>query len=102
MKKGEPSDTLYGEIMVGNKVVSVLRGSYLSHIEFDGKRYWDFRQNYPIKSIDYDSPLPSSSLLREDRILLEQGRLEEGQIAKEKIENIQRADRKLRHMNTIK
>lgn len=96
MKKGETTDSLNGEIIVGSKVVSVLKGSYLSHIEFDGKRYWDFRENFPIKVIDTDKPLPSSSLLREDRILLEQGRLEEAQIAKEKIENLQRADRKLR------
>ena len=42
-----------------------------------------------------DQP-PSSSLFREDRILLEQGKVEEGQVEKEKLEAIQRADRKLR------
>lgn len=96
MTKGQPSDYIYGEILVGNQVVSVLTGSYMSHMDFDGKRYWDIRENFPIKIIDLNKTLPSSSLYRKDRILLEEGKLAEGQIVKEEIENIQRADRKLR------
>jgi hypothetical protein len=82
--------------MVGNKVVSVMTGSYMSHIEFDGIRYWDIRENFPSCLIEYEKNLPSSSVYREDRKLLEEGLLDEAQIAKEKIENIQRNDRKLR------
>lgn len=96
MTKGQPSDYIYGEIFVGNEVVSILKGSYMSHMDFDGKRYWDIRENFPIKIIDLNDTLPSSSIFREDRILLEEGKLDEAQIVKEKIENIQRADRKLR------
>ena len=95
-RKGELSDFLYGEIMVENKVVSVMKGNYMSHIEFDGVRYWDIRQNFPIKIIEKCNNLPSSSLFRQDRILLEKGNLVEAQENKEKIENLQRYDRKLR------
>ena len=95
-QKGMPSDYIYGEIMIGNKVVSVLRGSYMSHIEFDGICYWDIRENFPIKIIQKSKNLPSSALDREDRKLLELGRFSEAQEAKEKIENLQRYNRKLR------
>jgi hypothetical protein len=40
--------------------------------------------------------LPSSSLYREDRVKLENGQKEIAQLCKEKLENIQRGDRKLR------
>ncbi len=43
-----------------------------------------------------DNQIPSSSLYREDRILLERNEIKQAQILKEKLENIQRADRKLR------
>lgn len=82
--------------MVGKQVVSVLTGSYMSHIDFDGKRYWDIRENFNISMIELEKNLPSSSIYREDRRLLEERSMEEAQIAKEKIENIQRNDRKLR------
>jgi len=82
--------------MIGNKVVSVLRGSYMSHLEFDGVRYWDIRENFPIKIIERSNKLKSSCIIREDRQLLEEGKLKEAQEAKEKIENLQRYDRKLR------
>jgi hypothetical protein len=82
--------------MVGKKVVSVLTGSYMSHIDFDGVRYWDIREHFPISLIEYEKNLPSSSVYREDRRLLEEGNLEQAQKAKEIIENIQRNDRKLR------
>lgn len=68
----------------------------MSHINFDDIRYWDIRENFPIKFIELDKNLPSSSLYREDRILLEKEILVEAQDVKEKIENQQRADRKLR------
>jgi len=43
-----------------------------------------------------EKQLPSSSLYREDRVKLEKGLKEEAQLSKEKLENIQRGDRKLR------
>jgi hypothetical protein len=94
--KGKPSDVINGQIIHKGKVVSNVTGSYLSNISFDGVRYWDIRENFPISIIELDQNLKSSSIYREDRILLEEDNLEEGQVTKEKIENIQRNDRKLR------
>mmetsp|Transcript_34336 Transcript_34336/g.35628 ORF Transcript_34336/g.35628 Transcript_34336/m.35628 type:complete len:421 (+) Transcript_34336:44-1306(+) len=94
--KGKPSDCISGEILQNDKVVSTISGSFLSHIDFDGVRYWDIRDNFPISLIDYEKNLPSSCVYREDRVLLEQNKVEDAQVAKEKIENIQRGDRKLR------
>ena len=71
-------------------------GSYLSFIEFDGQRYWDLRQNPTLQAYEIAKQPPSSSLFREDRICLEKGRLDEGQNEKERLEHLQRHDRKLR------
>lgn len=46
--------------------------------------------------MNFDKQIPSSSNFREDRILLEKGLMDAAQVAKEKLENIQRHDRKLR------
>ena len=46
--------------------------------------------------MNFEKQIPSSSNYREDRILLEKGLKVEAQSAKEKLENIQRHDRKLR------
>jgi hypothetical protein len=99
--KGKPNDYFSGEINYTNKYtgqpqkISIL-GSYLSYIEFDGVKYWDIRENFPIKLIEINDNLPSSSLIREDRVLLEEEKMEEAQIAKDNLENLQRNDRKLR------
>ncbi len=81
-------------------MVSKLYGSYLSFLEFDGVRYWDIRENMALKAFDIANQPRSSSLFREDRIFLEVGRLEEGQREKERLEILQRADRKLRENYT--
>ena len=62
-------------------------------------RYWDIREDLDLDLYEYKNPLPSCSCLREDRILLQERDLEHGQAAKEKIEIIQRKDRKLREQN---
>jgi len=92
---GKPSDYFKGEIVYNTKKVTVT-GSYLSHIEFDEIRYWDIRDNYPISIIEKEKNLPSSSILREDRLLLSENLIKEAQAAKEKLEILQRNDRKLR------
>jgi hypothetical protein len=51
---------------------------------------------YKNKILSLERQLPSSSLYREDRILLEKGDIEQAQVLKEKLEVIQRGDRKLR------
>jgi len=40
-----PSDFITGEIIMNDKVVSKITGSYLNFIEFDGLRFWDIREN---------------------------------------------------------
>lgn len=99
--KGKPSDFLYGEIFKENKKISVLTGSYLSALFWDDVKYWDIRDNFPITMLDYSENfskyiLPSSSIHRSDRRLLELNMVEEAQEMKEKLENIQRKDKKLR------
>ncbi len=91
-----PSDFFSGEIKMKNIVVCKVYGSYLSYIEFNNIRYWDIRENIPVKKLQFESKLKSDSIKRDDRYLLELGRIEEAQIAKEKLEELQRADRKLR------
>ncbi len=44
-----PSDYFSGEIKLKNISVCKVYGSYLSFIEFNNFRYWDIRQNIPIK-----------------------------------------------------
>lgn len=46
-----PSDYITGEIKLKDKIVSKLYGSYLNYIEFDGKRYWDIRENLRVRVI---------------------------------------------------
>jgi len=71
-------------------------GSYLGFIEFNNIRYWDIRENIEIKSLEVEKQLKSSSIYREDRILLGENKVDEAQKMKDKIEDIQRCDRKLR------
>lgn len=44
-----PSDFFEADICQGNKVVSKVYGSYRGFLEFDGKRYWDYRYVVPLK-----------------------------------------------------
>jgi hypothetical protein len=37
---------------MNKKVVSTFIGSYLNFIEFDGKRYWDIRENFKTNVIN--------------------------------------------------
>ena len=46
--------------------------------------------------LEVPKQLKSSSLTRDDRVLLEQNKTPEAQTAKEKLEDLQRQDRKLR------
>jgi hypothetical protein len=94
--KKKPSDYFQGEIKLKNIVVSKIYGSYLSFIEFNNIRYWDIRENIEIKSLNVEKQLLSSSIYREDRILLGENKVEEAQKMKERIEDLQRYDRKLR------
>jgi len=94
--KKKSTDYFQGEIKLKNITVSKIYGSYLSFVEFNNIRYWDIRESIPTKSIEVDKQLKSSSLYREDRIFLAAHKVDEAQTMKEKLEDIQRNDKKLR------
>jgi hypothetical protein len=94
--KNKPTDYFEGSIVDSKGgLISKIYGTWIGYMDFDGVRYWDVRHIKP-SAIKYDPNLPSDSENRKDLILLRQGHLEEAQMAKEEIENLQRLDRKFR------
>jgi hypothetical protein len=97
---GKPSDYLEGFIMREGKVISQLTGTFLGHLDFDGRRYWDLRhsQTFQVlcRQIEFEANLPSDSELRPDLVSLRNGNIQEAQVHKEAMEHLQREDRKLR------
>jgi len=47
--KKKPSDYFEGHIIKNKDKISRIHGSYLSHINFDDIRYWDYREITPFK-----------------------------------------------------
>ena len=91
------SDYFEGEIKdKDGNVLSTFTGSYLSHIDFDGKRYWDIRRNIDIEAYPIKNQILSSSIHRPDSKLLYEKKIDEAQDAKTELEEIQRRDRRLR------
>ena len=70
----------------------------MGYFDFDGKRYFDVRHcaNYGLTDIEYDLALDSDSRKRPDSIELTNDDVEKAQVNKDMIENVQRAERKLR------
>lgn len=76
--------------------ISVCEGVWHDYLEIKGKKFWELK-DFQAFQLEYeDHPLPSDCLYREDLIVWRGADLEEAQKMKEKLENIQRADRKLR------
>ena len=71
-------------------------GNWLSHVDWDGKRYWTLNEEEVAEWIPEGDPLPSDARFRADLAALAAGDDEEAQRQKEILENIQRADAKLR------
>jgi hypothetical protein len=95
--KSALSDYFEGEIKdKEGKVLSRFTGSYLSHIDFDGIRYWDIRRNIDIEEYPIKNQIKSSSIYRPDSLLLYERKMDEAQDAKTELEEIQRRDRRLR------
>jgi hypothetical protein len=91
------SDYFEGDIEdKDGKVLCTISGSFLSHIDFDGKRYWDIRRNIDIEQYPVKNQIKSSSIYRKDSLLLYEKKLDEAQDAKTELEEIQRRDRRLR------
>ena len=94
---GKTSDYFEGEIVdKDGNTKSQFKGSYLSYLEFDGVRYWDIRRNIDIEPYPVVPQIKSGSIYREDSLLLYEKKLDEAQEAKDKLENLQRHDRKMR------
>ena len=73
----------------------------MGYLNFDGVRYWDMRDkekiHFPPRWVDVDPKcLPSDASKRTDRMFLESRPIDEAQEEKERLENLQRHDRKLR------
>ena len=47
--KKKPSDYICGDIIQDGEVKSKVYGSYLGFVDFDGKRYYDHREQLPCK-----------------------------------------------------
>ena len=72
----------------------------MGYVDFDGVRFWDGRrmQNFEILPVDprNQMTLTSDSRKRIDSVALKAGDVDTAQENKDKLENWQRADRKLR------
>ena len=90
-------DYITGVIKQNDEIVSEIKGTYLGYLEFDGERYWDARDTVKFKISPSESGfLPSDSRFREDLSSYISGDVDEAQAHKEKMEQEQRHDAKLR------
>jgi hypothetical protein len=94
--KGRPTDYFEGSVVdAKGGLIHKIFGTWIGYMDFDKVRYWDVRHIKP-STVKYQPNLPSDSERRKDLVLLRQGNMEEAQMAKEEIENLQRLDRKYR------
>jgi len=94
-------DAFTGEIKVRGEKVSDIKGNYMGYFDIDGVRYWDIRdkdQHFTPVDMKQDLPerAPSDAIFRADAIALRDQPIEEAQTEKERLEVLQRHDRKLR------
>ncbi len=84
--------------MCRGQKASEVYGNYLGFIDFDGRRYWDIREQqvYPVQGRSLEQSLPSDSRKRPDSIELLKGNVEIAQENKNEMEKIQRKDKELR------
>jgi hypothetical protein len=59
--------------------VSEVYGNYIGFMDFDGKRYWDLREQvvHQVNGVPLESALPSDSRKRLDSIALISGQVEQ-------------------------
>ncbi|KAL4469803.1 hypothetical protein ABPG72_022123 [Tetrahymena utriculariae] len=94
-----PTDYFTGTInRISDKtqIINNVKGSWLEYLEFDAKRYWDIQLITPANLLSTQDPLPSDCRFREDLVYLAKKDLDQSQDWKNKLEVIQRNDRKLR------
>lgn len=73
-----------------------IEGFWTLFLDIDKKRYWSFDEYRPYPLASISNPLPSDSTFRGDLKCMIEGNLEEAQVQKDILENIQRRDRKLK------
>ena len=79
-----------------NRCLSKLHGQWNGKIFIDNQQAFDFETQLPVELDNYCYPLPSDSNLRSDVIELSKGDLSVAQDEKDRLEELQRKDRKLR------
>ena len=91
-------DFIWGEIHQNGRKLCEITGNYMGHLDIDGQRYWDTRSENVFFHLAGEDPnaLPSQASKRTDGRTFISRPLEEAQEEKERLENIQRNDRKLR------
>ena len=63
--------------------ISELKGSWLSHLDIEGKRYWTLGKDLPYELVEEKLPIPSDCRLREDLQSLYSSDVKSAQKAKE-------------------
>lgn len=91
---------------MSRRILALASGSWLSHFDVAGTRLWDqSTQQHIVTPVPLDEALPSDSRRRDDILALEralvkeQGNdkaIDEAQAIKERMENVMRAESKLR------
>ena len=90
----DPSGTVTGEVRIP---VAHCTGNWLAYLDWDGERFWTLNEEQSDQGwIPDPHPLPSDTRFREDLALLLAEDVDAAQVAKEALENRQRADAKLR------
>jgi len=74
-----------------------LYGQAFSYLVIDGKEFWNRDKDLPIRPVPVKNPLPSDNRFREDILWVKRGNLNFAQEWKEKLEERQRNDRKMRN-----
>eukprot|EP00343_Euplotes_focardii_P003461 CAMPEP_0205813780 /NCGR_PEP_ID=MMETSP0205-20121125/18569_1 /ASSEMBLY_ACC=CAM_ASM_000278 /TAXON_ID=36767 /ORGANISM="Euplotes focardii, Strain TN1" /LENGTH=233 /DNA_ID=CAMNT_0053096471 /DNA_START=1883 /DNA_END=2581 /DNA_ORIENTATION=- len=96
LKSGDTYDKLHGIMIQDGEEICEVKGSWLSHLEFNGVEYWRLDDNdiiLPMR-VDEDIRLPSDCIYREDAAAFADGELELAQFEKERLEVLQRQDKK--------
>jgi hypothetical protein len=83
------------------EVYAKLEGNWTETFSIDDEKVWEYSKSKPLKLGYINNPLPSDGRFRTDLIALLNHDFSRAQDEKDKIENIQRNDRKLRKQ-TIK
>jgi len=96
-----PTASFHGSVSDGEETVVRIpvarcQGNWLSHLDWDGQRMWTLHEEPVHEWIPNPDPLPSDCRFREDLRRLAEGDVDGAQAAKESLENMQRADAKLR------